>query len=273
MFFSSPLASFTNSDGVTQSVGSVVRRGAGVGCFLAQADTAAHTSNLLGVRLTNVSPGAGGLIGSLNDGMLVRLDGAAAAGDSIYLSAAVAGSGVNVAPVLQILLGVAYYTFIIAGQWYANVVMPSTGVGSPSGASPGYFTPTNPSQIAGAAFKMLGLGSTIHLTPARTGKVRLTLSYGGIAVGTGATGSTKIAYGSGTAPLNGAAATGTVVGGTYTVGGTAAASSTETVITRSVIVQGLTVGTSYWFDVQANCSMGTSAGVTKVEATLEELPY
>jgi len=141
------------------------------------------------------------------------------------------------------------------------------------GASPSYVTPANPAQVSGLAFKMLGLGSTIHLTPSKTGKVRLTISYDGAAVGTGAAGSTKLAYGSGTAPVNGAVATGTVVGGTYSVGGAASVSSTETVITRAVIVTGLTLSTSYWFDLQANCTSGTSAGVVKVEATVEELPY
>jgi hypothetical protein len=40
-----------------------------------------------------------------------------------------------------------------------------------------------------------------------------------------------------------------------------------------LVVSGLSLGTSYWFDLQAKCTSGTSAGATKVEAVIEELPY
>jgi hypothetical protein len=126
---------------------------------------------------------------------------------------------------------------------------------------------------------MFGLGSTIHITPTKSGKVRFTISFYPQGVGPGLN-SYKISYGTGTAPINGVAATGTVVGGTYSGGAVSAApvdggvSATPALIVRDVIVVSLTPLTAYWFDVQgAKATGSTSMTMSVIEATLEELPY
>jgi hypothetical protein len=147
----------------------------------------------------------------------------------------------------------------------------------PSGAAPVYFNPATPSSLTSTSFLMFGLGSTIHITPTKSGKVRLTISFYPVGVGPGLN-SYKISYGSGTVPANGAAATGTVVGGVYTGGititGIDGGISTPALIDRNVVVMSLTPLTAYWFDVQGSKSpVNTSMSMNTIEASLEELPY
>jgi hypothetical protein len=142
------------------------------------------------------------------------------------------------------------------------------------GASPSYFTPASPTNLTSNSFLMFGLGSTFAITPVKSGKVRFTIKYGPGGVGITALNSFKIAYGTGAAPANGAAATGTVVGGTDQGGAFVSANGTPSLINRNVIVTGLTLNTAYWFDIQgAKNASHTSVGMGSVEATLEELPY
>ena len=147
----------------------------------------------------------------------------------------------------------------------------------PSGAAPKYLTPANPTNLTSTSYRMFGLGSTIAITPAKSGKVRWTISWYASGVGLG-TNTYKLSYGSGAAPANGSAASGTVVGGVYSGGASAAAidagAPTPAPILRDVIVMSLAPGTAYWFDVQgARGSRSTAVGMTLIEATLEELPY
>jgi hypothetical protein len=143
------------------------------------------------------------------------------------------------------------------------------------GAIPIYLTPANPTNLTSSSYTMFGLGGTIKITPLKSRKIRLTLTFFPTAVGTGSgMNNYKVAYGSGSAPANGAAATGTVVGGTYQGGGAIAVASTPPSIVRNIIVTGLVAGTQYWFDVQgAKNASYTSMGMSNIEATLQELPY
>jgi len=142
----------------------------------------------------------------------------------------------------------------------------------PGGAAPKYLTPSSPANLTSTSYTMFGLGSSISITPVKSGKVQLTICFYPSGVGSAGTNNFKLCYGSGTAPSNGAAAAGTVVGGTYAGGSVVAASSTPAAIYRTVIVTGLTVGVSYWFDLQAARNSGnTSVGAGNIEATLQEL--
>jgi hypothetical protein len=123
---------------------------------------------------------------------------------------------------------------------------------------------------------MFGLGGTLTYTPLRVGKTRFTITW--IPSGVGPFANTyKLAYGTGLAPANGTAATGTIVGGTYS--GSAAAAvpvdggvtTTPVMIVRNVIVP-LTTGVAYWFDMQgAKGSGNTSVGMSSIEVTIQEL--
>jgi hypothetical protein len=144
----------------------------------------------------------------------------------------------------------------------------------PGRATPASFYPSNPSNITLATFRMFGLGSTLAFTPLTRGTVRFTIRYYPNGVGTSGLNSYKICYGTGAAPANGVAASGTVVGNTDSGGASIGISSTPAAIDRDVVITGLTPGTAYWFDVQGARNSGNSAcGMSGIEATIQELPY
>ena len=120
------LVELTNADLAIQSAGTVVRAGiAANSCNLAQADSVAHLSGLLGIRLDDVAPAASGTLAGFNDGIVVRLEGSATPGDPIYLSATTAGVGTNVAPSIVVPLGIGYNVYQVSGIWYAQLLMSS----------------------------------------------------------------------------------------------------------------------------------------------------
>jgi hypothetical protein len=144
-----------------------------------------------------------------------------------------------------------------------------------NGATPALFTPANPTGTSGGSYVMMGLGATIKMTPLRTGKIRYAINgkcsgnAANLEIGI------KAVYGTGVAPANGAAATGTVIGVIFNDGVLATAGAVNPYFTKNVIISGLIVGTAYWFDVQvarAGSATGT-VSISLLEATLEELPY
>ncbi len=99
------------------------------------------------------------------------------------------------------------------------------------------FTPTSA--------QMCGLGANYAFTPTKTGNVLLHFVGWGSTGGVGVTRTAQGSYGTGTAPVKGAAATGTAVGG----GGVQDSSVTSASLVFSYYVSGLTLNTAYWFDV------------------------
>lgn len=108
---------------------------------------------------------------------------------------------------------------------------------------------------SGTAFVQAGTGVTF--TPTQTGRIMVTVSGDGFMSNT-ATGTLKLSWGTGTAPTNGATATGTVVGATHTIGAT----TTHNTFSVSIIVTGLTPGTTYWVDPQI--ATGTSTRIVSI---------
>jgi hypothetical protein len=141
-------------------------------------------------------------------------------------------------------------------------------------AIPLNFLPANPTNLTSNSYLMFGLGSTIKITPLRSGAVRFTIEFYPSGIGTNGLNNLKICYGTGVAPANAAAATGTIIGVTRQGGSVIGISSTPSIVSYDVIVTGLTIGTQYWFDVQgAKYSTNTSVGIASIEATLEEIAY
>lgn len=115
------IQTITNSDAVTQSAGMIVR-GTGPGtCVLAQADAVVHAANLIGARESDVLAGASGTVLTFEPGLRVRLAAPAAAGDEIYLSAAVGGVGTNIKPAIPVLLGYCFAYELVGGVDYADL--------------------------------------------------------------------------------------------------------------------------------------------------------
>lgn len=112
---------------------------------------------------------------------------------------------------------------------------------------------------------MVGSGSVWKLTPASTGNVRVRLT--GTSLATGGGGQFGINYGTGTAPVQGAAVTGTV-GNTFIPSFGAVVSGSP--ITVEFEVTGLTIGTAYWFDGRLNALTAGTATIFFCGIIIEE---
>jgi len=137
------------------------------------------------------------------------------------------------------------------------------------GATSKSFLPSNPSLVSQSSYRMLGLGSTINITPTSSGIVELNIdmdpSAGALTLGT-----YHLRYGSGAAPAYNAVESGTLIGlATRPIPGVAGTDNMQ-----DIIISGLTLNTNYWFDASAIRSSGVNGvGVINVRASLKELPY
>ena len=106
---------------------------------------------------------------------------------------------------------------------------------------------------------MAGLGSTLAITPATTGRVLVVLA-GAFVQNTGnTTDSFQLCYGTGAAPANGAAATGTTIGPAPAIRDITSGPAGPTPLTLVGLATGLTVGTPCWFDVQYATNTGADS--------------
>jgi hypothetical protein len=114
-------------------------------------------------------------------------------------------------------------------------------------------TPANPSAITSPAIEMLGLAGAID--PIVTGRVYLSVT--GVVNNnvSGASANMQCRYGTGAAPANAAAATGTQIGATLNF--LSASSTTEKVpFTCAGVVTGLALGTQIWIDLGVDETSG-----------------
>ena len=110
-----------------------------------------------------------------------------------------------------------------------------------------------------SASVMMGLGNNAKLTPLYSTRVHVTFQ-GYASVNAVGTWSAIFKFGTGTAPTNGAAVTGTTVGAQ--VNGTSSAAGFAIPLSMSVVITGLTPSTAYWFDL----AFGTNAGTGTITA-------
>lgn len=128
-------------------------------------------------------------------------------------------------------------------------------------------TPADPAGTADAVGKMMGLGATI--TPAVTGKVMIVVS-GSILNDTNTDGaSVQIRTGTGAAPANGDALTGTARGAKVSMVNTVAAQRFP--FSVNAVVTGLTVGTSVWIDAGVAAITGGTASIKDVSISVIEV--
>ncbi len=115
-------------------------------------------------------------------------------------------------------------------------------------------SPANPTGTTSTTQVMAGLGSTCKITPTYSG--RAMVQFQGSAYNS-TTGNVlaQIRYGTGTAPSNGAAATGTTAGNIVTA--TIPSATYRSPMALAAIVTGLTPGTAYWFDLGFAPNTGT----------------
>ena len=140
----------------------------------------------------------------------------------------------------------------------------------PAAFAGGSFAPSNPAATNNTSPKMMGLGSTCTITPTATGKVSFRVSgvmYSDTAGdGVGVT----LRRGTGAAPANGDAASGTVIGGNPSA--IIAVGSDAVGFSIHGIVSGLAIGTAVWFDLAVNAITAGSAQVAGLSCEAVELP-
>ncbi len=123
----------------------------------------------------------------------------------------------------------------------------------------------NPGDPTGTATASPGvmMGLSAMITPAVSGRVQITVTgtiANATAIGDGA--DARLRYGTGAAPANGDAVSGTTAGGLVKY--VASTTAGKVPFALSAIVTGLTVGVAYWIDV----SLGQTVGGT---ATIKDL--
>ena len=116
-------------------------------------------------------------------------------------------------------------------------------------------SPSNPAATSSVPGVMMETGSTLAITPGFSGRLHICLQgQGGVSIAT-ASFTVTLRYGTGTAPTNGAALTGTILGGTLAAW--SAVANAVVPFTLTGIATGLTVGTAYWIDFSLAVSSGT----------------
>jgi hypothetical protein len=130
------------------------------------------------------------------------------------------------------------------------------GVGKGAAAQVG---PIPTISVTSTSFAMCGLGYSgpFVFTPTQTGRVEISISASLLIPTNGSLGECTLAYGTGTAPSNGAAASGTLVGGIAQL--TADAANSRAPFSVSAVLTGLVLNTQYWVDLQA---LNTTGGAT-----------
>jgi hypothetical protein len=139
------------------------------------------------------------------------------------------------------------------------------------------FKPANPTGTTSLTLVMMGLGAagggqSCLYTPATTGIVEVTLNgWVNIAVATNQI-TVGARYGTGTAPANAAAVTGTRFGSNTDPVCSPSAVTKYMTATFNDIITGLTPGTQYWFDYAlATNNASDAVTVISVTCTLKEL--
>ena len=132
----------------------------------------------------------------------------------------------------------------------------------------GSFTSAAPAGTTSATAVMMAAGAAT-ITPTKTGRV-LMVASGQMANSTLNDGATvDLRSGTGTAPVNGAAVTGTLRGIAQTATSTVAAQRSGFCL--SAVVSGLTLGTAVWVDVSLLAVTAGTATVTGVHITVTEV--
>jgi len=159
-----------------------------------------------------------------------------------------------------------------AGTGTSGQVYQSKGAGSlGTWTSPNTLNanPANPTGTTNTAGVMMGLNQSI--TPSGSGVFMVIISGDLINSNKNDGAYAEITYGTGTAPSNGAALTGTKVGSTLHLSA-AGATNGSNPFSCSAIVSGLTVGTKYWFDLHLASTTGTgTASAANLTVSIYEL--
>lgn len=120
-------------------------------------------------------------------------------------------------------------------------------------------TPADQTAISSASYLMNGLGAIAsvpcRLTPGSTGRVLVIFTGDLVENATAQTATLQVSYGTGAAPANAAAVTGTQVGAQ--IAWVSLTGQLTQTFAAHCLITGLTVGSDYWFDLALKSSAGT----------------
>jgi len=139
--------------------------------------------------------------------------------------------------------------------------------------SPGQFqnaSGLSPAGTVSNTMVMCGMGSSVPFTPSATGTVLVVVTFRGLSNASNTYGGSQIRYGTGTAPANGAAASGTATGPICYYPQTLAA-GTYVPMAQQTMIANLTVGTAYWFDLSILSNTTNNYSVTNVFWSIIEI--
>jgi hypothetical protein len=128
--------------------------------------------------------------------------------------------------------------------------------------------PTAPTGTSSGALTMMGLGSTCKLTPNYSGRILVLFNGSMTNSSTGGQVQSIVRWGTGTAPANGASATGTSLGAL--TNGYIATATGQVPFSNGGIITGLTPGTAYWFDEGIQAIVSGTASLTAVSCAAME---
>jgi hypothetical protein len=133
-------------------------------------------------------------------------------------------------------------------------------------------TPADPTGNATTTLTMMGLAGTF--TPVRSGRMYLSIS-GNLTNSTATAGDgarAQLSYGTGSAPANAAALTGTQVGAIVTSVLERATASDLQGFSVQWVLTGLTIGTTYWYDLALSAVVGGTGQAKNLTMVDFELP-
>jgi hypothetical protein len=129
-------------------------------------------------------------------------------------------------------------------------------------------SPSNPAGTSSATGVMAGLGTTCHITPVYSGRLYVEFKAIVNTSGAGVSGLVLPKFGTGTAPANGVAFTGTSIGTQQ--GADIAGSGGVISVSAGGIVTGLSTGTAYWLDLDQFTGGTGTVTLTSVSCTAME---
>lgn len=128
-------------------------------------------------------------------------------------------------------------------------------------------TPSNPTGTTNTSGLMMGLAGSI--TPVGSGIILVNICGDMTNSTTNDGASIQLRYGTGTAPSNAGALTGTTIGNSITA--TAATGSYNYPFCVSVIISGLSASTAYWLDLSLAAITGGTASISNITINSHEL--
>ncbi len=150
------------------------------------------------------------------------------------------------------------YSTTGTGQWVLKDTPPILVSGAPNANTGASITITPPPAFNSTTQVMMGRGGVAKFVPATTGRCWLSYSLMTSNSGTNIIRS-QLFYGTGTAPTSGAATAGTSAGAQNFNNSSAGG---NVVLRPTVIITGLTIGTTYWVDLGLSVGAGTLTSTT-----------